>query len=127
MGRSTIVIIVVIIALFFTTAAFALAANNNMTVPANHAGEESAASLGYTVSNQSYTLSNIVYSYDIANPIYMAAVDFDLSASAKSVEVSLTTDGSLRGCTNTFGYSWSCIVLGTGVPDPPTLHVVVIQ
>ena len=125
MIRSTILLFIVIIALIFITTAFAPSASD--TVPASRAGEESDASPDYTVSNSDYTVSNIVYTYNIVNPSYIIAVDFDLSAAATSLEASLTADGSMRGCTNTGGFSWNCDVIGTTTEGSPILRVVVTQ
>jgi len=118
MIRSTILLIIVVIALIFITTAFASSASD--TVPASRAGEDSDASPDYTVSN-------IVYTYNIVNPSYIIAVDFDLSAAATSVEASLTADGSMRGCTNRSGFSWNFDVIGTTAAGSPILHVVVTQ
>src|SRR3972149_11152266 len=97
--RSSKMFVVVLAMLVFATTAYAFAAAN--TVPASYAGEGSGAISGYTVSN-------IVYTYDTANPSNVTDVDFDLNAAASSVDVSLTGAGSLQGCTNTGGTSWNC-------------------
>jgi FlaG/FlaF family flagellin (archaellin) len=116
--RSSKLFVVVLAVLVFATAAYAFAAAN--TVPASYAGEGSAAISGYTVSN-------IVYTYDTANPSNVSDVDFDLNAAASNVDVSLTAAGTLQGCTNTGGNSWNCPITGVTVTSASTLRVVASQ
>lgn len=116
--RSSKMFVVVVAMLVFATAAYAFAAAN--TVPASYAGEGSGAISGYTVSN-------IVYTYDTANPSNVTDVDFDLNAAASSVDASLTAGGALQGCTNTGGTSWNCPITGVTVTAATSLRVVASQ
>jgi len=81
-------------------AAYALTASN--TVPATKAGDGYGAISGYTVSN-------IAYQLEAANPANIDSVTFDLSATAGTVKVKvINASATYTDCTNPSGNSWSC-------------------
>ena len=100
------------------TSAYAFAAAN--TVPASLAGEGSGAISGYAVSN-------IVYTFDTANPSNLTNVAFNLDAAAATAKVSLTAAGTLQACTNPSGNSWTCALTGVTVTSASSLRVVASQ
>lgn len=98
------------------TATYAFTASN--TVPASKAGDGSGAISGYTVSNVAYTL-------DAANPANLASVAFTLDSAAGTVKVKLVAAGSTWfDCTNSGGNNWSCATTGTTVLSADQLQVV---
>lgn len=99
-------------------AVFGLAASN--TVPATRAGDGAGAISGYTVSN-------VVYTLDSANPQNLARVEFDLDAAAATVKVRLQTGGAWYSCTNPNGNHWSCDTTGQAVQPADELRVVAVQ
>ena len=79
-------------------AAYAFTASN--TVPTTNAGSGSGSISGYTVSNVSYTLN-------AANPQNVDAVSFTISPTSGTVKAQLVSGGSWYSCTNSAG-SVSC-------------------
>mgnify|MGYP001578824857 CR=1 FL=1 len=116
--RSSKLFFVVLVVLVLATSAYAFAATN--TVPASRAGEGSGAISGYTVSN-------IVYTFDTANPSNLTNVAFSLDAAAATVKVSLTAAGTLQTCTNPSGTNWTCTLTGVTVTSASSLRVVASQ
>jgi hypothetical protein len=115
--RSSKLFIVVLVVLVLATSAFA--ATN--TVPASRAGEGSGAISGYAVSN-------IVYTFDTANPSNLTSVAFDLDNPATTVKVSATAAGTLQNCTSATPFThWTCTLTGTTVTSASTLRVVASQ
>jgi hypothetical protein len=81
-------------------AAYAFTASN--TVPDSKAGDGDGAITGYTVTN-------IAYQLEAANPANIDSVSFDLDDAAGTVKVKLVNASSTyTDCTNTAGNSWSC-------------------
>lgn len=113
--RSSKLFVVVLVVLVLATSAYAFAATN--TVPASRAGEGSGAISGYTVSN-------IVYTFDTANPSNLTQVAFDLDAAAATVKVSLTAAGTLQSCANPSTTHWTCALTGVTVTSASSLRVV---
>ena len=75
-------------------AAYAFTAAN--TVPASSPGSGSGAISGYTVSNVAYTLN-------AANPQNVDQVAFTISPTTGTVKVQVVSGGSWYACTNTAG------------------------
>jgi hypothetical protein len=75
-------------------AAYAFTAAN--TVPASSAGSGSGAISGYTVSNVSYTLNG-------ANPQNVDQVAFTISPTSGTVKAQVVSGGSWYACTNSSG------------------------
>lgn len=101
--------------------AVAMAAQN--VVPASKAGDGAGAISGYTVSNVAYTV-------DSANPRNLARVEFDLDADASTVKVRLqSTGGNWYDCTEdaTIDNHWSCDTTGQQVEPMDELRVVAVQ
>jgi len=96
--RRLVLVIAAAAALAF--AAYAFTASN--TVPATQAGDGSGPITGYTVSN-------IAYQLEAANPANIDSVTFDLSAGAGTVKVKVVNaSATYADCTNSAGNSWSC-------------------
>ncbi len=107
--RRTIIVLVAAAALALATYAFA-AAN---IVPGSRAGDGAGAITGYTVTN-------IEYQLDAADPATIESVTFDLDAAAGTVKAKLVAGpGAFTDCTSTGGNSWSCNI----EPDPTVLSV----
>lgn len=86
-------------ALIFSAGAFALTASN--TVPSTTAGQGSQAISGYTVSNVSYGL-------DTADPTNISSVSFTLAPSSASlVKIRLFAGGPWYSCAESTG-TWTC-------------------
>ena len=98
-------------------AVLGLAASN--VVPSTRAGDGGGAISGYTVSNVAYTL-------DSANPQNLQKVEFDLDQPANVVKVRLQTGGAWYSCTNS-GNHWSCTTSGQAVQPANELRVVATQ
>ena len=96
--RRTAVIIAAAAALAFASYAFT-AAN---TVPTSKAGDGNGAISGYTVSN-------IAYQLEAANPANIDSVSFTLDAVAGTVKTKVVAASTTyTDCTNTGGNNWSC-------------------
>ncbi len=80
---------------------FAFAASN--TVPDSKAGDGEGNIIGYTVSNIRYSLDN-------ADPSKIASVSFDLDTAANEVHAAIWDNSQWHwaSCTNTGGNSWTC-------------------
>lgn len=109
MHRTKRTLFVIVIALILAAVTFAYAAAN--TVPASGAGDGSGDISGYTVSNIHYILN-------VANPQVIESVTFTLTpitASAgapTSVRIQLvSTAGNWYSCTESAG-TWTCNVSG---------------
>lgn len=108
-------------ALIFSAGAFALTASN--TVPSTTAGEGSQAISGYTVSNVSYGL-------DTANPVNLNSVSFTLTPSSASVvKVRLFSGGSWYSCSQGLTGTWTCATTSpqATVAQVTSLEVVATQ
>ena len=75
-------------------ASYAFTASN--TVPATNAGSGSGTISGYTVSNVSYTLN-------AANPQNVDQVAFTIAPTTGTVKAQLVSGGAWYACTNTAG------------------------
>lgn len=108
-------LLAILLALLLTAAVYGFAAAN--TVPPSYAGDGDNSVSGYTVSNVHYNL-------DPANPYLVSSVDFTLDASASSVyaavgDSTMTWTWS-NACTDTSsgaGTSWNC-----AFSTPPTVQ-----
>ena len=104
-------IIVLFVAALLALATFAFTAAN--TVPPSKAGDGAGTITGYTVSNVEYTL-------DAADPANIESVSFTLDDVAGTVKAKLVqASTTYTDCTNTGGNDWSCDV----EPDPTVLSV----
>lgn len=110
----TLAVIVMVLILSATVYAFA-AAN---TVPATtYAGDGSGTISGFTITNVSYSLNP-------ANPANISATTFTISpASASQVYVSLNNGVSWASCTNSAG-SVNCALSGVTAAGASTLRIV---
>jgi hypothetical protein len=110
------IFVIVLIAFVFATVATAFAASN--TVPTSAAGDGAGAVSGYTVTNLQYNLN-------AANPANIDSVTFTLNASASTVRIKLVAAGSTYyNCTNTSGNNWSCTTTGATVAPADELRVI---
>jgi hypothetical protein len=117
--RSSKLFFVVLAVLVLATSAYAFAATN--TVPDSKAGEGAGAISGYTVTN-------IVYTFDTANPSNLTNVAFDLDAPAANAKVSLAAAGTLQNCTSVSPFThWTCTLTGVTVTSASSLRVVASQ
>jgi hypothetical protein len=80
-------------------AAYAFTATN--TVPASKAGDGSGAITGYTVSN-------IQYQLEVANPANIDSVSFDVDAAAGTVKVKVVAASATYTACTGGPTSWSC-------------------
>ena len=102
-------ILVLFAAAALALATYAFTAAN--IVPGSKAGDGAGAISGYTVSNIAYTL-------DAANPANIESVAFTLDATAGTVKAKLVAASvTYTDCTNTGGNDWSCNV----EPNPTVL------
>lgn len=93
------VLVLALLAFVVATAAYAFTAGN--TVPASKAGDGAGAITGYTVSNVAYNL-------DAANPQLIDSVEFDLDAAAGEVKARVQAGGTnWASCTNAVN-RWTC-------------------
>ncbi len=118
LSRAFKVLLIALVAFVFAGIATAFAAAN--TVPGTYAGDGSGAISGYTVSNIEYTLNN-------TNPADIDAVSFTLSATARTVRIQLSSNGTWYSCSNTSGNNWSCTTSGASVLNATSLRVVAVQ
>lgn len=110
------VLFVVTAILIMAGATYAFAAAN--TVPATKAGDGLGVISGYTVTN-------VVYTFDAADPSLLDMVTFDLSAAAATVEVQLVaTTGPWYACTLDTGTTWECATSDLAVSTVDQLRVV---
>lgn len=77
-------IILVILVMAFATAAYAFAFSG--TISAGNG------------SKSGYAVTNVIYTYDTANPSIITYVDFDISPAISQVSVSLVSGGALTDC-----------------------------
>jgi hypothetical protein len=99
--------VVLLVILVFVTSAYAFAATN---------------------TSHAYDVSNIVYTFDTANPSNLTSVTFDLDNPAATVKVRLATGGILQNCTSATPFiHWSCTLTGTTVTGASSLRVVATQ
>jgi hypothetical protein len=82
MSRSLKLFVIVLVVLVVATLAYAFAAANTVPRVRNTTGDISG-----------YTVSNIAYTFDTANPSNLIKVAFSLDAPATTVSVSLTPAG----------------------------------
>ncbi len=113
---------VFLFALFSLVLVYAFAAQN--TVGSSLAGDGSGSVTGYTVTNIRYQLST-------TNPYQIAAVQFDLSATATEVYAALG-DGNnwiwSSQCTSSGANTWTCTFSnGVSVQPVTQLRVVAAQ
>ncbi len=117
LSRAFKVLVIALVAFVFAGIATAFAAAN--TVPASYAGDGSGTISGYTVSNIQYTLN-------AANPANIDAVSFTLDAAAGTVRIQLN-GSTWYSCSNTGGNNWSCTTTGETVQGATSLRVVATQ
>ncbi|MBK6792083.1 MAG: hypothetical protein IPG80_05960 [Anaerolineales bacterium] len=98
-------------------ASYAFAAAN--VVPDTKAGEGLGDVTGYTVTDVAYTLN-------AADPSKLDSVAFDLGAAALAgqVKVQLVASGTWYGCTLDTGTVWECTTTGLDVSTINQLRVV---
>jgi hypothetical protein len=114
--RSSMLFIAMLVVLVLATSAYAFGSSS--TVPTTRAGEGRGTIPGYTVSN-------IVYAFDNANPSNLTTVAFDLNNPAATVKVSATTAGTLQNCTSAAPFThWTCTLTGVTVTSTSSLRVV---
>ena len=114
------IVIIMIVALVFASTAYALAASNTLA-DAGKAGDGNNTVSGYTVTGVTYNLSG-------AN---IASVEFDLDASASSVQASLTdlpgpTETFADSCTNVVNH-WTCTFTGVTALSADNFRVIAGQ
>jgi hypothetical protein len=95
------------------------------SVPGTRAGNGAGQISGYTVSN-------VTYNVDSTNPEYLASVEFDLDAAAKTVKVRLqSSGGAWHSCTDADGAGpgnhWTCDTTGQAIQPMDELRVVAVQ
>lgn len=115
-------ILIVMLALILAAAIYGFAAAN--VVPETGAGDGSGTISGYTVSNIDYTL-------DGADPSQITGVTFDVTSTTGSAgapsEVHITLNGgSWVSCSGPTGNNWSCTVSVT-VLSASSLRVVAVE
>jgi hypothetical protein len=115
-------ILILALALILAAAIYGFAAAN--VVPETGAGDGSGNISGYTISNVDYTL-------DGADPGQIVGVAFDVDSTSGTAgapsEVHITLNGgSWVSCTNTSGSTWSCTVSVT-VASASSLRVVAVE
>ncbi len=106
--KTTRLLLVTMLIALVGAATYAFTASN--TVPGSKAGEGTGAISGYTVSNIHYTI-------DSSDATLLSTVDFDLSAAANDVKITLSNGGQVYDCGSAGAgpsFSVSCDV--TGVP-----------
>jgi hypothetical protein len=109
----TFLVVIIVLALSGFTYAFA-AAN---IVPASSAGDGAGAISGYTVTN-------IQYNLNAANPANIDSVSFALSAAAGTVMASVTNAAPYSTCALTTG-TWKCTLpANTTVLSATNLRVI---
>lgn len=113
-----------LLAFTLATAAYGYAAGN--TVSSKAAGDGQAAISGYTVNNVAYAL-------DSADPGKINSVAFDVSGGAKpsTVRASLVTGGTVYTCSETTGAvtgtRFTCTTTGGTVTSANNLRVVSVE
>ncbi len=115
--RLTVVAVFAIVAV----AAFGFAAAN--VVPESGAGDGSGDISGYTVSNIEYTLNN-------ANPANVDSVEFDLAPTAGALDatdVRVSVSGSAWSTCSPTGNHWTCTLTGVTAAGAASLQVVAVQ
>jgi archaellin len=115
-------LVAVLAVLLIMIAAYAYAAAN--VVPETGAGDGSNTISGYTISN-------VQYSLDAANPTLISAVSFDIDPTAgasfvREVKVQLVTGGNWFDCTEA-GTSATCTITGVTVLAADQFRVVAVQ
>ena len=116
MLRNLKVLSIVVVVIVLAVSAYAFAAAN--TVPATKAGDGSGAISGYTVSNVAYNLN-------AADPTAVDSVDFTLSAAATQAQIKLVATGSTwYTCSIVTGNDWTCDTSGATVGSMDELKVV---
>lgn len=71
------------------------------TVPGTSAGDGAGVISGYSVTNVAYAL-------DAADPSLLGSVGFSLDGAASVVKARVGSGSSFVDCTNTSGNDWSC-------------------
>lgn len=102
-------------AVLVAAGAYAFTASN--TVPSSNAGSGSGTISGYTVSN-------IAYQLNAADPTTLDSISFTLDKTAGTVKAQLKSGGSWFSCTNSSGNNWSCTTTGADVASATNLSVV---
>jgi predicted ribosomally synthesized peptide with SipW-like signal peptide len=98
-NRKRRVVLAALLALIVAVTAGAFTATNTFSGP-NRAGDGTGVISGYTVSNIHYTIDN-------ADPSRMTAVQFDLDTTAADVRARVDNN-AWTTCTNTAANTWSC-------------------
>ncbi len=116
-------VIAVLAVLLIMIAAYAYAAANE--VPETGAGDGSDIISGYTVTNVHYTLDN-------ANPANISSVSFNIDPSAGAgpvgdVRVQLVTAGSWFNCNVTGGNQATCTISGVTALAADQFRVVAVE
>lgn len=116
-------IVITVVALVFASTAYALAASNTLA-DAGKAGDGNNTVSGYTITN-------VMYNLNPANPALIASVEFDLDAAASDVQASLTdlsgpTETFADSCTNS-GTHWTCTFTGVSAMDADNFRVIAAQ
>ena len=116
MLRNLKVLSIVAVVIVLAVSAYAFAAAN--TVPATKAGDGSGVISGYTVSNVAYNLN-------AADPSTLDSVDFTLSAAATQAQIKLVAAGSTwYTCSVVTSNNWTCDTTGAAVSSMDDLQVV---
>ena len=116
MSKLMKILVVVLVVGILSVSAFAFAASN--TVPDTMAGEGSGVISGYTVTN-------VVYNLNAADPTQLDSVAFTLSAAASKVKIQLDAGTtSWYTCALDTGFDWTCTTDEMVVADMDTLTVV---
>lgn len=109
-------VLILVTVLLISGISYAYAAGN--TVPTSKAGDGAEDITGYTITN-------VVYHLNAANPGNIDSVSFTLSDTAGSASIKLVAAGSTwYSCTITGGTSASCTTTGATVTSADELRVV---
>jgi hypothetical protein len=118
--KTTRLLLVIALVVLVGGATYAFTASN--TVPGSKAGEGTGGITGYTVSNIHYTIDN-------SDATLLSSVDFDLSAAANDVKITLTNGGTVFDCGPAGAgptFSVSCAVSGVPASINPADNLTVV-
>jgi hypothetical protein len=122
MKKSSRFFAVILLALIIAVATYAFAAANTMPASSN-AGDGETGISGYTVSNVHYTLN-------AANPANIDSVSFTLNpamVAGGSVQVQLVNGGAWFNCSGIPGASITCTTTGVTALAANNLRVIAAQ